>query len=264
MTMAAGLYHELHGPLGAPPLVLCSGLGGSAGDWAANLPALARDRRVLVYDQRGTGRSDPVLPAACTVAEMAADLAGLLDALEIGRASVVGHGAGGAIGLALALTAPERLETLVLVNAWAAPDPHLARCFDMRAALLRDSGARAYVRARPLFLYPADYGSDHAARLDAEEDAAVAALPPAAVMEARVAAIRAFDVTLALGTITVPTMALAAADDMMVPSACSQRLAAAIPGATLRTMAWGGHACNVTDPRTFDALVREFLDGGTV
>ena len=204
MTMAAGLYHELHGPLGAPPLILSAGLVGSADYWAPNLPSLARDRRVLVYDHRGTGRSDPVLPASYTVAEMAGDVVRLMDALDMPKASFVGHAAGAAAGLALALTHSERLEKLVLVNAWAAPDAHFARCFDTRAAILRDSGARAFVRATPLFYYPADYSSEHAARLDAEEDTAVAALPPAAVMEARIAALRAFDVALALGAVTTP------------------------------------------------------------
>ena len=261
MAAIAGLYHEQHGPLDAPPLILSSGLGGSASYWAPNIAALAKRHRVIAYDHRGTGRSDPALPDPCTVADMAADIVKLMDGLGIAQASVVGHAAGGAAGLALALTAPDRVNRLVVVNGWAAPDPHFARCIDTRAALLRDAGARAYVRATPLFLYPADWSSEHSVRLDAEEDAGVAALPPAAILEARIAALRAFDISLMLGSIDVPVMALCAADDMLVPSACSARLAEGIAGAQLRTMAWGGHACNVTDPRTFAALVGEFLGG---
>lgn len=260
MPFAAGLYHEMHGPLDAPPLILSAGLGGSGSYWGPNIADLAKRHRVIVYDHRGTGRSDPMLPDPCTVADMAGDIARLMDALALPYASVVGHAAGGVAGLALALTAPERLEKLVVVNGWAAPDPHFARCFDTRQALLRDSGARAYVRATPLFLYPADWISEHAAKLDAEEDAAVAALPPGAILDARIAALRAFDIGIALERIRVPVMALCAADDMLVPSGCSARLAEGIRGAQLRTMAWGGHACNVTDPRTFAALVDEYLE----
>jgi aminoacrylate hydrolase len=52
---------------------------------------------------------------------------------------------------------------------------------------------------------------------------------------------------------------LASEDDMLVPSNCSKQLAERLPGASLATMQWGGHACNVTDPATFNHLVLDFL-----
>eukprot|EP01035_Chromulina_nebulosa_P029652 gene29652-39323_t len=66
------------------------------------------------------------------------------------------------------------------------------------------------------------------------------------VNSARIAALRAFDVDARLASVAVPTLVIGAADDMLVPVTCSQRLAEGIPGAALATMAWGGHACNVT------------------
>ena len=259
MTLDAGLYWEAHGPLDGSPLILSSGLGGSASYWAPNLAALSETHRVILYDHRGTGRSEAALPDPVTVASFADDIVGVLDAAGIERASLIGHAAGGVAGLALALRAPERLDKLVVVNGWARPDPHFARCFDTRLALLRDSGVRAYVRAQPIFLYPAGWASEHSFRLDGEEDAHVAAFPAVETIEARIAALRAFDIEIALGQIGVPVLALAAADDMLVPADCSRVLATGIPGARAATMAWGGHACNVTDPEGFAALVLDFL-----
>jgi aminoacrylate hydrolase len=152
MPVLAGLHHEIHGPAGAPTLLLASGLTGEAGYWEPNLPALAARHRVIVYDQRGTGRSDPAVDGILTVDTLAADMAMLLDATGTASATVIGHGVGGMAGLALALAAPARVERLVVINSWARLDRHTGRCLDTQLALLRASGPRAYLHAQPLFL----------------------------------------------------------------------------------------------------------------
>jgi aminoacrylate hydrolase len=259
MAETGGLYYEIHGPADGAPLILSAGLGGSGKYWLPNLPALAARHRVILYDHRGTGRSDRALPDTVTVDDLADDLLALIDAIGLERATILGHAAGGVAALALALKAPERVAGLVLVNAWSKLDPHFARCFATRLALLRHSGPRAYLHAQPLFLFPARWISEHSAELDAEEEVHLAHFAGADVYEKRIAALRAFDVDARLGEISVPTLALASADDMLVPYICSERLAAGIPGATLALMPWGGHACNVTDPDLFHRLVLNFL-----
>jgi aminoacrylate hydrolase len=257
MPHAAGLYYEEHGS--GPPLILSAGLGGSGGYWAPNVPALAEHFRVIAYDHRGTGRSDRALPDPVTVAQMGDDLLALIDDLGVERADILGHAAGGVAGLALALKAPERLNRLVPVNAWSRLDPHFARCFDTRLALLRDSGPEAYVHAQPLFLYPATWISTNADRLDEEEAGHIAHFAGVEAYEKRIAALRAFDIDGQLGSVSVTTLVVGSTDDMLVPVTCSQRLAEGIPGARLATMRWGGHACNVTDPDTFNQIVLDFL-----
>lgn len=254
---AAGLYYELHGPEHAPPLILSSGLGGSASYWAPNLAALAEHHRVLVYDHRGTGRSDRVLPSAVTVDDFADDLLALMDAVGWPRAHIVGHAAGGVAGLALALKAPERLDRLVVVNGWAKADPHFLRCFEARLNLLRHSGVAAFLRAQPIFLYPADWISAHTAALDAELPHQIASFPGVATMEKRIAALAAFDITDRLAGLPPRIMTLTATDDMLVPARASD-VFRDVPGCGAATMT-GGHACNVVDPSTFDFLVGDFL-----
>ncbi len=58
MPETAGLYYEEHGRADGVPLILSAGLGGSGNYWLPNLDALARYHRVVLYDHRGTGRSD--------------------------------------------------------------------------------------------------------------------------------------------------------------------------------------------------------------
>lgn len=256
MPEAAGLYYEEHGS--GPPLILSAGMGGSGNYWRPNLPALAARFRVILYDHRGTARSDrTVTPRLESIGE---DIARLMDALGIERASILGHAIGGMGGLSLALDAPERVEKLVVVNGWGRLDPYTKRCFDARLALLRAYGPGKYVDAQPIFLFPPQWISENSVRLDEEAKHHVAGFP-VEMVEARILAALEFDLIdrLEAKPLVTPVLLLASDDDALVPPGCSQVLAQAIPGAQLVRMPWGGHACNVTDPAGFDARVLKFL-----
>jgi aminoacrylate hydrolase len=259
MPHAAGLYYELHGPADGSPLILSSGLGGSADYWKPNIEALSEDRCVLAYDHRGTGRSGRALPANLTADDFAEDIVALMDAVGWQRASLVGHAAGGVAGLRLARKEPDRIDRLVVVNGWIKADPHFLRCFEARLNLLRHSGIEAFLRAQPIFLYPAEWISAHSDDLDTELPHQLAAFPGSENMERRIGALAKFDASAWIATLKNPTLALSAHDDMLVPWTCSEALAAANPCIRHADMAWGGHACNVTAPDTFNRIVLQFL-----
>ncbi len=261
MAEAAGLYYETHGPEDAPPLILSSGLGGSAQYWAPNIAALSARHRVIAYDHRGTGRSDRALPETVTVDDLARDLLALMDALDLPRATIVGHAAGGVAGLALALLAPDRIDKLVVVNGWASPDPHFLRCFAARLALLRNSGPEAYLRAQPLFLYPPNWISANDALLEAELPEQLAHFPGAATMEKRIAALGRFDIADRLRDIHRPVLVVVSDDDMLVPSNAGVALANGLPIAGFCRAEHGGHAVNVVDPDAFNTFVLAWLAG---
>jgi aminoacrylate hydrolase len=251
MPHAAGLWYEWHGPEDGEVLILSPGLGGAGSHWAPNLAALSRDHRVLVYDHRGTGRSGS-LGESVSIASMAADVLALMDELAIRRPYFLGHAIGGLIGLDLGGALAKR----VVVNGWPRLDPHTERCFEMRLELLRSSGPEAYVRAQPIFLYPAGWSSMNSGMLDLEAEHQLERFPPVATVEKRIAAARAFE--LRPGP-PCPTLLVAAADDVLVPAHCSELLAGEIANATVARLERGGHACNVTEPDAFDRLVLKFL-----
>jgi aminoacrylate hydrolase len=261
MPEAAGLYYEEHGEPTAPPVILSAGLGGSASYWAPNIAALAEHFRVIAYDHRGTGRSDRTLPAMVSVDDFADDILALMDALAIERTHLIGHAAGGVAGLALALKAPDRLDRLVVVNGWASPDPHFLRCFEVRLALLRLAGPKAYLRAQPVFLFPPNWVSEHSDALDAELDHQMATFPGADTMEKRIKALAAFDVAGRLGEITARTLVIASQDDMLVPPRAGEKLAAGIAKSGFGRPAYGGHAINVTDAGNFNGFLVDWMTG---
>lgn len=260
MPHASGLWYEWHGPAEGEVLILSPGLGGSAHYWQPNLSAFEDRYRVLLYDHRGTGRSHRTLPEHLTVEDMAGDLLGLMDALGVARAHLVGHAAGGLIGLALAAVAPERLGKLVVVNGWARLDPYTARCFDARLALLRGSGPKAFVRAQPIFLFPPEWISQHSEWIEAEATKQLADFPSPDGVEKRIAAVRGFDLD-KMQEIAAETLVLAAADDHLVPAHCARALADRLPNGTVALQPRGGHASNITEPEAFHACVLPWLAG---
>lgn len=254
-----GLHYEVHGA-GDETVVLSAGLGGSGAFFAPQMEALTARYRVVLYDQRGTGRSDRALPSPYAVPHMADDIARLIAAVG-GPAHIVGHAAGGLAGLQLALDRPELVRSLTVINSWSRPDPHIARCFRTRISLLNDSGPQAYIHAQPLFLYPANWISENAARLEAEEAHHIAGFQGRENMLARINALLAFDIDDRLSEITAPVLVSASADDMLVPSLCSERLAARLPNGTLDIVPWGGHGFTATAPDAFNATLVAFLAG---
>jgi pimeloyl-ACP methyl ester carboxylesterase len=107
------LAYETHGD--GPPLLLIAGVGYGAWFWHRIVPGLAGHFRVITFDNRGAGGSDKP-DGPYTVPMMAADTAGLLDALQIKGACVMGHSLGGFIAQELAVTRPDLVGKLILAS----------------------------------------------------------------------------------------------------------------------------------------------------
>jgi pimeloyl-ACP methyl ester carboxylesterase len=105
------IYYEIHGK--GEPLLLIMGYGGNSARWFSVLDDFSKEYRVVVFDNRGTGRSDkPNVPY--TIKMMAGDAVGLLDAIGIDAAHVFGVSMGGMIAQEYALSYPDRLMSLIL------------------------------------------------------------------------------------------------------------------------------------------------------
>jgi aminoacrylate hydrolase len=241
-------------------VLLSAGLGGAGDYWRPQVAALAARHRVILYDQRGTGRSDrAALPIPYGVGHLAQDIRVVLDGLGIESAHIVGHAAGGVAGLELARVAPDRVRTLTIVNGWAVADPHFRRCMEIRQGIWRAGGVQAYLKAQPLFLYPADWISDHLRELDAQAVEHAQDFQSEAALFARMGALLDFDIKDALDRVHQPVLVLSALDDMLVPPHTSRALADGLANATLVEMAQGGHAVNVTEPQRFNEHLLSFL-----
>jgi 3-oxoadipate enol-lactonase len=140
-----------------PPLVLIHGLAGDHSAWLPQLDAWSDRYRVIAFDNRGAGRSTQVDEPIATE-DMARDTLGLMDALGVESACVVGRSMGGAIAQHIALLAPERVRALVMCASFAKLDPVGYRVLTSMREVLewRDSWADHARHSLPNFISP-DY-----------------------------------------------------------------------------------------------------------
>ena len=242
------LFYDLTGPEGAPPVVFSNSLGTSLEMWDAQVRALAPRARCLRYDTRGHGRSG-VVDAPATIDDLAADLAGLLDALGIARAHVVGLSLGGMTAQAFAARCPERVDRLVLMATAAQMGP--ASAWEERAATVRREGMAALVDPVMARWFTPGFAADPRAQAVRRQ---ILATDPRGYAAA-CGVIRDMDLRPRLAAIAAPTLVLAGEEDPATPVAKAQEVVAGVRGAELVVVPRAAHLLNVEQP----ALVSEHL-----
>ena len=115
------MYYEIHGSGGTPLLLLHGGLFDIDQQFGALIPGLAADRRVIATDFQGHGRTNDV-DRPLRSADLASDVVGLLEHLDVAQADVFGFSVGGATALHLAIGHPELVRKLIVSSASFHPD----------------------------------------------------------------------------------------------------------------------------------------------
>jgi pimeloyl-ACP methyl ester carboxylesterase len=243
---AGNIRYELSGN-GRPPLLLTHGYGATAAMFTKNVSAIAPRNQVLTWDMRGHGSSDyPDDPASYRPAAVLADMAAILDELERDRAVLGGHSLGGYLSLDFALTFPDRVAGLVLIDTGPGFRNDAARNdwnqrAEITAARLADQGLAAMRSSAEL----------HA---DEHRDATGLILAARGTLTQRDS-----HVLDGLPTISVPTLVVVGSDDRPFLAAADY-MTAKIPRARKVVIPGAAHAPNLDRPELFDSELRVFLD----
>jgi 3-oxoadipate enol-lactonase/4-carboxymuconolactone decarboxylase len=248
------LFYDLSGPEGAPVVVFSNSLGTTLEMWNAQAEALSGHYRILRYDTRGHGRS-PVVDAPASIDTLADDVAGLLAALGIGRAHVVGLSIGGMTAQALATRRPECVASLVLM----ATSAYLPSGWEERAALVRAQGLGAIVEATMTRWFTPAYVAAGPAPLRALRERFLAINP--AGYAVCCGAIAGMDLRDRIGAITVPTLIIAGAEDPATPPAMSMDISARIAGSELVVLPHAAHILAIEQADRVNRHLLAFLGG---
>ena len=262
------IEYEVIGPPENRPLLLIMGLGTQMIHWDDELCAelVAHGHRVIRFDNRDVGGSTkldgngvPNVLAAMVAAargstvdapyrlsDMAADAAGLLDALDIDSAHVVGASLGGMIAQTLALEHPDRVRTLTsIMSTTGHPDlptatPDAAAALFQPAPSDREGNIERAVRVFRVIGSPGFPFDEERVRARAAR-AYDRCFHPAGVARQMIAIIASGSRRDALHALRVPTLVVHGTDDPLIPLACGLDTANAIPGAELLIVEGMGH-----------------------
>ena len=242
-----------------PPLILITGYSGTMESWDRRLvDGLARHHRVVIFDNAGVGRTQP-LPAPLSVDAMADQTGALIDALHLGRVSVLGWSMGSMIAQALAVRHPSQVRRLVLCASF--PGNGAAVRPSRQELNAFESGQPQKVMAA---LFPADQTAAKNTYLAAISSYPAARAAPSATVAAQGHAVDAWwagtdTAGEKIATIAVPTLIADGAADKLDPVANSRRLAKLIPNAELRLYSDAGHAFLFQDEASLLPLLESFL-----
>ena len=234
------LSYETLGRADAPPLLLVMGMSFSARAWGPLPQRLARDFRVVFFDNRGAGESTaPLRPFG--MSDLADDGAAVLEAAGAGPAFVFGISMGGMVALELALRHLDRVRALALGATFAGWRSSRKASLPVMGSLVA-GGVLSRLGSHRLIgkaLVSAETLTGDLERFGAWLESAGRVSPR--VLAQQLAAVAAWDATARLGEIRAPTLLLTGDDDVLVPAENSRRIADAVPGARLVLLPGAGH-----------------------
>ena len=248
--------YRIDGEAGAPWLTLVTGIANDVSMWDGQLPALA-DFRVLRYDLRGQGGTEAT-GGPYSIALLVDDLAGLLDALEIGGTHLAGLGLGGAIAQAAAIDHPDRVASLAPCCCRARMVPEFATLWHGLIETVKTKGFESIVEPTAQRWFSEAFKTANPDVLEGVRRM-IRGTSEAGYLGC-IGAFLGLDVEDRLGAIRAPTLYVSGAEDKVGgPPALMAGLAAKVPGARHVSVHGAAHIANIQNPDGFNRVLADFL-----
>lgn len=250
--------HYLEAGTGTP-VVCIHGLGLNTGVWRHLMPDLSRRYRTVAYDLRGMGKSEAPGRRGLThsIDLHADDLEGLLDGLGIEKAAMVAHAYGAFASMRLAMTRPDRVSAMVVVNTSARmEEPGISQGL-YRAARAELDGMEPLLDVAMSRWFVESFHRERPEAMQFYREMLAATPPLGYAASARELA--NLDLRPGLGQIQCPTLAIAGELDWSTPPAQHQIIADGIPGGRLAIVRDASHTVPEEQPEEFARLALEFL-----
>jgi 3-oxoadipate enol-lactonase len=250
------LYYEWHGPEAGEVVILNNGIFMSAGSWAFQIPDLKKRYRVLAWDMRGQGQSEPP-DAEYSMALHADDLTALMDALNIPAAHMVGTSYGGSVSLIMGLRHPARTRSVLALCSIAKSDALSAAMFERwrLAALLGDG--ELFFRLVHADVYSERFLAERA-------DLVPGAIQRYATLDLKAAVrllecFQRYDISAELPGLKTPVCVVAAERDILKTRAHVEEIHRAVPGSEFHLIPNSGHVAVLERAAEVNTLILGWL-----
>ncbi len=258
-TNGVKLYYEVYGE--GEPLLLIAGLASDSQSWATVISSFSDDRRVIVFDNRGVGRSTPQYTPT-SISKIADDAVRLLDHLNIDSSDIVGHSMGGFVALDMANRYPSRVRKMVLVATSSKSNDKNGKLFKNLADDL-SNGIDPKVWFTRVFelIFTKKLLSDNSV-VDEMLDYSIEYPYPQSVVSFanQVEAIREFDCSGDLKNIKAPTLLVCGAEDVLFTPEESIGMLSGIAGICSVVIEGAAHSVHLEKSDEFVKCVIEFLE----
>jgi len=252
------IYYEVHGQ--GDPLVLIMGLRRNVEWWYRQIPALSEHFQVIAFDNRGAGRSDkPVMEYAIRL--FADDTAGLMDALDISTAHILGISMGGYIAQELALNYPAKVENLVLGCTGCGGDRNVSMSPERMEKFTANKGLNPeeILRKDMDIYFSDDYIVQQFEIIEEFVEISMRYYQPADAFFRQFDACLRHDTGDRLNQIAAPALIMTGDDDPLVPPQNSHVLKNLIAGAELSVFAGGRHCFFMEEADRFNKETVDFF-----
>ena len=243
------------------PVIMIMGLGAPGDKWKHNYELLSRWFWCIVPDNRGAGLSDKPEVESYTTEQMADDIIGIMDALDIKKAHVIGVSMGGAIAQQVALKAPKRVISLILTSTFASVSPAFKKALNLICELKEDTDPAVLKQLNLWMTYGQYTQMHHPEKIEKsiEEDAAYPYPMPVYAYKAQCGACLSHNTAERLHELKMPVLIAAGAKDLFMNIEKTMELVHGIPQAEFYLAPEGGHVHQWEYPGPYDSVVVGFL-----
>jgi pimeloyl-ACP methyl ester carboxylesterase len=251
-------YYEVHGQ--GDPLVLIMGLRRNVEWWYRQIPALSQHFQVIAFDNRGAGRSDKP-DMEYSIRLFADDTAGIMDALNISRARILGISMGGYIAQELALNYPAKVRSLVLGCTGPGGDRAVMMSPERMEKFTANKGLspEEILRKDMDIYFSDDFVDQHTEKIEEFVEISMRYYQPADAFFRQFDACQRHDTGDQLNQLSTPTLIMTGDDDPLVPSQNSNILKDLIGDAELSVFAGGRHCFFIEYADQFNQKAVDFF-----
>jgi len=252
------LYYEIHGK--GQPIVFIAGFSVDHNAWMSVVQEFAKTHQVIVFDNRGVGRSD-CPDYHYTSKMMIEDVITLMQKLKIDSAHFVGSSFGGCIAQEIAYKHPKLVKSIVLVNSIYKISPRLKLQVELRLKFMQANvPEEIIVEDGCVWLFSNNFLSKTKEIKKLIKCSLANPCPTTEVgYKNQLAALLSFDSSKWMHKIKMPCLVITADDDLLVDVEQSERLAATIPNSEYYCFKGVGHVPFVEEPKLFSKVVLDFI-----